>query len=256
MISTASKALQEQIFFNDLPVVERALGRPAEAQLVKGLSNYLCLRRFDELKRGLSPRNAAVNKVLPMVEQWAAGTHEGDLAELDELPEDHPIVRLIASSSETRVGSGCPFFERCHVTRLRRHSEQARLLVVNHHLFFADLALKSGEHNAGVLPDYDAVILDEAHRIEDIATQFFGVEVSSSRIERLVKDAKRAYAGQHEASRLAELVGTLAESFLGEVNVWMGQIEGLASCSGPRTLQRRAPRRLPRLGRHPRSPRG
>ncbi|MFP6685397.1 MAG: ATP-dependent DNA helicase, partial [Polyangiaceae bacterium] len=222
VVSTASKALQEQIFFKDIPLVERALKRSAEALLVKGIGNYLCRRRLDELSRGLVAPSDAVRRALPIAERWADTTHSGDLAELTMLPEAHPIRRELHSSSETRIGSGCAFFERCHITRLRRESEQAKLLVVNHHLFFADLALKSNDRGGGVLPDYDAVILDEAHRIEDIATQFWGVEVSSVRVDKLLRDARLAYGQSSDEGRLCGRIEALADALLGGVNLALG----------------------------------
>ena len=205
IISTAKKALQEQIVLRDLPLVERLLGLRADALIVKGLGNYLCLRRFDELRRagldidGANSRDARVHQALPLVERWAARTATGDLAELAELEESHPIWREAASGSDTRIGSSCAYYADCHVTRLRRAAERAQIVVCNHHLLFADLALRD-EGGRGreatqsfVLPPHDALIIDEAHQIADIATSFFGVEVSSDRLERLAVDAERAF---------------------------------------------------------------
>jgi ATP-dependent DNA helicase DinG len=126
-----------------------------------------------------------------MVESWAQESETGDLAELAGLREDDTIRGHVSSSSETRLGQPCPHYESCFVTRMKREAEAAQLVVVNHHLFFADLALR-GPHPGRVLPDYDAVIFDEAHQLEDIATEFFGIRVSAVRIERLLSDAGRA----------------------------------------------------------------
>ncbi len=215
VVSTATKALQEQIFTKDLPLIESHLGLAPEAALVKGLGNYLCLRRFSELRA--SPAaigDPAIGRALPMLEAWADETETGDVAELAGLADGDPIWREVASSSETRLGSGCAFFDRCFVTRMKRDMERARILVVNHHLFFADLAVKSaqakgGGPRGGALPAYDAVIFDEAHQIEDVATAFFGTRLSQPRLEAMLRDADRAFVASGLADRvLAKGEGT------------------------------------------------
>ena len=191
IVSTATRALEEQIFWKDLPLIERALGVPVRAALMKGISNYLCRRRLAEFRsseESVRPRHA---RSLGMLDDWLGETDSGDLAELVGLREDDPLRREVNSSSETRIGAGCAYFNECFVTRMRREAESAQLVVVNHHLFFADLALR-GPHPARVIPDYDAVIFDEAHQLEDIATDFFGMRVSRARLERLLGDTERA----------------------------------------------------------------
>jgi ATP-dependent DNA helicase DinG len=193
VISTATRALQEQIFSKDLPLIERALGIRTRATLMKGISNYLCRRRLSEFKvseDSARPRHA---RPLATLEAWLAETESGDLGELAGLPEDDPLRREVSSSSETRIGAGCAYFSECFVTNMRRQAEAAQLLIVNHHLFFADLALR-GPHPGRVIPDYDAVIFDEAHQLEDIASDFFGMRVSRARIDRIARDAERALA--------------------------------------------------------------
>ena len=194
VISTATRALQEQIFTKDLPLVAEALGAHGvrfRASLMKGLSNYLCLRRMNEARgsKGLDPE-------LGRILEWAHDTETGDRAELADLPEDAEVWKDVASSSETRIGAGCQHFEACFVTRMRREAEEAQIVVVNHHLFLADLALRTGPRGARstVLPPYDAVVFDEAHQIEDIATDFFGVRVSTARVDALVRDAETSLA--------------------------------------------------------------
>ena len=210
IVSTATKALQEQIFVKDLPVVAEALaphGVHVSAVMMKGLGNYLCQRRFEEA------RLAGGGRELGRIVGWALQTATGDRSELADLPEDSEAWRQVASSSETRVGSGCPHFDRCFVTRMRREAEEANIVVVNHHLFLADLALRTGprEGRAAVLPAYDAVVFDEAHQIEDIATDFFGVRISSARLESLLRDAERALAsaGALEALKSGPVRGTI-----------------------------------------------
>jgi ATP-dependent DNA helicase DinG len=199
VVSTATKALQEQIFTKDLPLLARYAGLSTPAVLVKGLSNYLCRRRYSEFRASPEALRPSVASSLAAVERWVERTETGDLAELDALSETDATRAEIASSSETRIGAGCPFFSECFVTRMKREAEDAMLLVVNHHLFFADLALK-GPFEGGALPPYDVVVFDEAHQIEDIAAEFFGVRVSSARVESLLRDADRAFV----AAGLAE----------------------------------------------------
>lgn len=191
VVSTATRALQHQIFDKDLPLIAEVLGLEPQAAMMKGLGNYACRRRYSSFRRSgeaVRPRLAAS---LAVVESWMSATETGDLGELSALAEDDPVLEAVASSSDTRVGAACPFYEECFVTRMKRDAESARLVVVNHHLFFADLALR-GPHPGRVIPDYDAVIFDEAHQLEDIATAFFSVSVSTSRIARLLKELGRA----------------------------------------------------------------
>jgi ATP-dependent DNA helicase DinG len=191
VISTATRTLQEQIALRDLPLIERALGLRPHAVVMKGLANYLCLRRFEEYRRGGGLQSElGRGRALPLLEAWKERTRTGEVSELSELAEDDPIWREVTSSSDTRVGAGCRWFDECFVTRMKRDAESAELIIVNHHLFFADLALR-GPHPAHVIPDYDAVIFDEAHQLEDIATDFFGVRISSARIEAVLRDLER-----------------------------------------------------------------
>jgi ATP-dependent DNA helicase DinG len=194
IVSTATRALQEQIFTKDLPIVAEALavhGVPLRASLMKGLSNYLCLRRFGEA------RVAGGGAALARVADWAQTTQSGDRAELSDLPEDAEVWRDVMSSSDTRIGAGCEHYEACFVTRMRREAEDAQIVVVNHHLLLADLALRTGRRgaraaHASVLPPYDAIVFDEAHQVEDVATDFFGIRVSSARVDALLRDAEHA----------------------------------------------------------------
>jgi ATP-dependent DNA helicase DinG len=203
VVSTATKALQEQIYAKDLPLVAEALrphGVTFRAALMKGLSNYLCRRRFEEwrLSGNASMLDAA------RLERWVAETQSGDRAELADLPEDAPLWRDVASSSETRIGQECPHYEACFVTRMKKEAEDANVIVVNHHLFLADLALRTGrgEGFASAIPNYDAVVFDEAHQLEDIATDFFGVRVSAARVTALLRDAERSLAAAGKLSIL------------------------------------------------------
>lgn len=185
VVSTGSKTLQEQIHRKDIPLLAAHLGVPVEAVLLKGITNYLCLRRLAEVGDTDDP---ALVEILA----WARRTETGDRAELAGVPDEAPAWRLVTTTPDARLGPRCPFFERCFVTRARRAAQKAQLVVVNHHLFFADLALRAAYPGAQVLPDYDAVIFDEAHQLEEILTEHFGLSVSTHRVAALVRDARRA----------------------------------------------------------------
>ncbi len=190
VISTATRALQDQILGHDLPILRDRLGLTLSVAVMKGLGNYLCLRRWERFQGSQQPRDLAAALRLQHVERWVQATATGDVAELDDIPEQDPLWSEITSGSDTRLGAGCAHHEQCFVTAMRARAEAARIVIVNHHLFFADLALR-GPHPGHVLPDYDAVIFDEAHQIEDVATDFFGVRVTNARIARLIGETER-----------------------------------------------------------------
>jgi ATP-dependent DNA helicase DinG len=191
IVSTATRALQEQIFQRDLPLLEEALGLSFPVALMKGLSNYVCRRRFAEFRTSPEALRPMYARALDALQSFVEESETGDFAELAGMAEDDPVRAEVASSSDTRLGAPCQFFDECFVTNMRREAERARLVVVNHHLFFADLALR-GPHPGRVLPDYDAVVFDEAHQLEDIATEFFGMRISRRRLDRLLADTERA----------------------------------------------------------------
>lgn len=191
VVSTGTKTLQEQIMLHDLPLLARHLGRPVHGAMMKGLGNYLCLRRYAEFIAAPESERPAGASALARVRAFRLETATGERSEL-ALPENAPIWADVQSGSDTRIGQRCPHYEACFVTRMRRTAEEAQIVVVNHHLFFADLALR-GPHGASAIPDYDAVIFDEAHQVESVVTDFFGVRVSTARIEALVRDAERAF---------------------------------------------------------------
>jgi ATP-dependent DNA helicase DinG len=202
IISTATRALQEQIYFKDIPLVTEALeahGVRFRAALMKGLANYVCLRRFHEAK---ASGGSALDATFARIADWVSRTDTGDRSELADVPENAEAWREVSSSSETRIGSGCQYFEQCFVSRMRREAEDAQVVIVNHHLFLADLALRKAARGASVLPAYDAVVFDEAHAIEDIATDFFGMRISSARVEALVRDAEQTLASTPARSAL------------------------------------------------------
>ena len=211
VVSTGTKTLQDQIMEHDLPLLEQRLGISVDAACMKGLSNYLCLRRYDELRRSADADRARLAQHLPILEAWRERTQTGDRVELDELPDEADVWREVASSSESRIGARCQHFDECFVTRMRRRAEDAQLVVVNHHLYFADLATR-GPRGGGIIPEHDIVIFDEAHQIEDVVTQFFGVHVSSTRVEVLARDAMRALGEAHASGDAGHLVRAVLDT--------------------------------------------
>jgi ATP-dependent DNA helicase DinG len=197
VISTATRALQDQLLKHDVPRVEAALGRSISVVGLKGLSNYICKRRLADFRASPAATERRWARSLSVIDGRGATT--GDIAEFDQLSEDDPIFGHVVSSSETRVGPRCPHFESCYVTRARREAEAASIVITNHHLFFADLALR-GPHPGRVLPEYDAVIFDEAHQLEDTATLFFGERVSERRVSSLLADANGCFAALSSAT--------------------------------------------------------
>lgn len=234
VISTATKALQDQIYFHDLPAIERHLGLHPDVALAKGLPNYLCLRRFNEFRgsqEALRPRYA---QSLALLEQWVKETETGDVSELVSLPEGDPIWSEVCSTSDTRRGGKCERYAECFVTRMRRHAEQAQIVVANHALVFADLALRGhSDDQGGALPTYEAIVFDEAHQMEDVATDFFGVQVSSSRIDALLRDLAKAFGKANpgavlsidDAPVVAEQVHRASEAFFAQLEPRHGTAE-------------------------------
>jgi ATP-dependent DNA helicase DinG len=208
IVSTGTRTLQDQIASLDLPRLSKILGHPFTFAVMKGIGNYVCRRRLHDHERQLSIA-ATVSPDTARVLGWVRQSQTGDRSELDGVPEEAPIWREISSSPETRLGKRCPFVGDCFITGMRKRAQEAQILVVNHHLFFADLALRSRFPEAQVLPKYDAVVFDEAHQLEDVATEIFGVQVSSLRLFALSRDVERspvAPRGEHLVESVARRV--------------------------------------------------
>jgi ATP-dependent DNA helicase DinG len=202
LVSTGTKNLQEQIYFKDIPALREALGVPFTATYMKGRANYLCLHRLDQLNEGLGP---AVHDVfLPIVREWAHRTDTGDRAELEDLPEDLPFWAEVSATAETCLGTECPRYDDCFVTRMRQRAAESDVVIVNHHLLCADAAVRQSAHGE-VIPACSHAVLDEAHQLEDVASQYFGFSVSTYRLEDLARDAERFARGAGEPTTQAEL---------------------------------------------------
>ena len=190
IVSTGTRNLQEQIFFKDIPFLENALGRKLSVCYMKGRSNYLCLKKLAEMEGAhylFSPHDP---EYLAAIRDWSRRTPTGDRSELTDLPDDIALWHHLDARRETCSGQKCPDFAQCFVTRIRQRALESDIVIVNHHLFFADLSLRQGDFGA-VLPDYAVVIFDEAHELEDVATQYFGVVVSNYRFEEFTRDAAK-----------------------------------------------------------------
>ncbi|MBA2540767.1 MAG: ATP-dependent DNA helicase, partial [Deltaproteobacteria bacterium] len=188
VVSTGTRALQDQIARHDVPLLRSIVSRPFNAVVLKGVSNYVCRRKLAELSS--RTRDTSLSALLA----WANETATGDRAEIEWLAEDAPLWSEVTTTPDARIGPRCPYFERCFVTQARRMAEQAQLILVNHHLYFADRVLRSVHPGARVLPDHDAVVFDEAHQLEDVATEHFGARVSTHALASLIRDAHLALA--------------------------------------------------------------
>ncbi len=187
IISTGTKALQDQLYHRDLPLVCKAVGRPVTTALLKGRANYLCLHRLDQVTEPA----ASIADDLSEVHEWRYRTTSGDKAELSDVPEDSPVWPLVTSTADNCLGQKCPEYAKCHVAKARKAAQEADLVVVNHHLLLADLAMKE-EGFVEFLPGAEAVIIDEAHQVPDLAVQFFGVALGSRELERVLDDLRVA----------------------------------------------------------------
>jgi ATP-dependent DNA helicase DinG len=190
VVSTGTKNLQEQLVGKDIPLLAKALGRDLSVAVMKGRGNYLCLLRFRSFEQAGTFRRLDEVPLFRAVEAWAPHTETGDRGEIAELPDSADFWREISAASENCIGQTCPDFDACWVTRMRQRALDADLVVVNHHLLCADLAVRESSYGE-VIPPYDALILDEAHLLEDVATQYFGLQVSSHRLEELTRDVER-----------------------------------------------------------------
>jgi len=187
VISTGTKNLQEQVYFKDIPYLKKNLGVDFDVVMMKGRSNYLCNDRLKLLSQGSMFKSPEEIKSLKKINAWAKTTKTGDLSELSGIPESSSLWSQVHSTTDFCSARKCPRQTDCFISRLRKKAEESQLIVVNHHLFFADLAIREKNFSA-VLPDYDAVIFDEAHQIEDIASAYFGSSISNHRFDELIRD--------------------------------------------------------------------
>ena len=194
LVSTGTKNLQEQIFFKDLPALREGLGIPFTATYMKGRGNYLCIHRFDTFRERPLFKNVDERVYFRLVEEWACETQTGDRAELADLPEDLSFWADISATTEQCIGSECPHLQDCFITKMRQEAAASDVVIVNHHLLCADAAVRQSAFGE-VIPECHYAIIDEAHQLEDVATQYFGYAISNYRLEDLVRDAERVVGG-------------------------------------------------------------
>lgn len=192
LVSTGTKALQEQLFGKDLPLARAVLELPVSVALLKGRANYLCLHRLDLALQQGRARPQAQQAQLRKIREWSIRTQKGDLAEVGDIGDGSPLWPQVSSTADNCLGSECPRFSECHPLKARRQAQEADVVVVNHHLFFADLAVKQGGFGE-LLPQADAVILDEAHQIPEIASLFFSDSLSARQLDDLSRDVRAEY---------------------------------------------------------------
>jgi len=208
LISTGTKNLQEQIYFKDVPALREALGIDFTATCMKGRANYLCLHRLDQIAEQRDAR--AFDVFLPIIQDWAARTQTGDRAEIEDLPEDLAFWNEVSATAETCLGSECARYDECFVTLMRQRAAASDLVIVNHHLLCADAAVRRGAFGE-VIPACPQIVLDEAHQLEDVATQYFGLSISSYRIDDLARDIDKAGAVAARGPKEREEISRLSE---------------------------------------------
>ncbi|MDD2166449.1 ATP-dependent DNA helicase [Glaesserella parasuis] len=192
IISTGSKNLQDQLFNRDLPTIQKALKYKGKVALLKGRANYLCLERLDQVIAMGVVGDKSVLADLAKVRKWHTGTKIGDLSECITIAEDSPILPQLVSTAESCLGSDCPNYKECYVVQARRRALEADVVVVNHHLFCADMAVKETGFGE-LIPDAELIIFDEAHQLPDIASQYFGQSLTSRQLFDICKDSNIVY---------------------------------------------------------------
>jgi len=213
IISTGTKALQDQLYFRDIPFLESLLG-PLAVCYMKGRANYLCRYKLTAL------RNQPILSGLEEIDQyrqiaaWEAETETGDRSELNELPESSALWHKLDARTEACLGSTCPDYSRCFITEMRRRAQESDIIIVNHHLFFADLSVRqeaAGAPDAGILPEAGMVVFDEAHELEEVASNYFGLSVSNIRFEELARDTDAVLRGKEGGDKLPALTQQLRD---------------------------------------------
>jgi ATP-dependent DNA helicase DinG len=227
IVSTGTKNLQEQLYFKDVPFLESLLG-PLRVCYMKGRNNYLCRHKLYALRDQPILNGLEEIEQYRVIAEWEKVTETGDRAEIDSLPETSAVWSKLDARSDACLGQNCPNYERCFVTEMRRRAAESDVVIVNHHLFFADLAIKQqagGAPDAGVLPDAAAVIFDEAHELEDVASSYFGISLSNLRFEELARDIETMLRAKQALSdglkSASEMVRERGRMFFGALPINM-----------------------------------
>jgi ATP-dependent DNA helicase DinG len=219
VVSTGTKNLQEQLFFKDVPFLQRHFARPLKVCYMKGRNNYACRQKIYDAEK--EPVLSGLEEVadFEIIQQWEKSTELGDRAEIKTLPEGSTAWAKIDARTDMCTGQKCPNFERCFITRMHQRALESDIIIVNHHLFFADLSLKDENYEGGILPEYEAVVFDEAHDVEDVAAQYFGVSISNYRLQELRRDiaavGRMKKLGTPELDRILQRLDELTIQFFG-----------------------------------------
>ena len=213
IVSTGTKALQDQLFFRDVPFLETLLG-PLRVCYMKGRANYLCRHKLVTLQN--QPILSGLEEIdqYRQIAEWEQTTETGDRSELSGLPESSALWSKLDARTEACLGSTCPDYRRCFITEMRRRAQESDIIIVNHHLFFADLSVKqeaAGAPDAGILPEAAAVIFDEAHELEEVASNYFGLSISNLRFEELARDMETHLRGKEGAGAITGVTQQLRD---------------------------------------------
>jgi len=216
VISTATKSLQEQLYQKDVPFLQKHFAPNLKVAVMKGRSNFLCLSKMHALADQPMLKGMEEGNAFRQIRDWSKLTETGDRAELTFLPDDSELWSRIDARRDTCTGKKCPEFEKCFLTQMQNRAKEADLIIVNHHLFFADMALKQDDFGS-ILPEYSAVVFDEAHEMEDVASDYFGQQISNFRFEELARDADHAMrltkTGSPTLLRRTQRIGEKSRAF-------------------------------------------
>src|SRR5712692_2341105 len=213
VVSTHTKNLQEQLFHKDIPFLERHFDRPLRVAYMKGRNNYLCRQKFYDAQNKPLLTGLVELQDFALLQPWEPTTRTGDRSELRKLPENSTVWGKLDARRELCTGQKCQQFERCFLTLMHARAHESDVIIVNHHLFFADLAIRGLDLDFGsIIPDYAAVVFDEAHEIEEVASQHFGIMVSTYKFEELARDTESvARLGQFGSKELHRVLDTVRD---------------------------------------------
>lgn len=219
VVSTGTKNLQEQLYLKDIPFLQQHFTRPLKVCYMKGRNNYACRQKIYEMDK--DPVLTGLEEVADfhIIREWEKTTEFGDRAEIRTLPEGSQAWNKVDARSDLCTGMKCPNFERCFITLMHQRAAESDIIIVNHHLFFADLSLRDERHEGGILPEYHAVVFDEAHEIEDVVGQYFGVSISNYRFQELRRDiaaiGRMKQFGTPELDHVLERLDEISDAFFG-----------------------------------------
>ena len=221
LISTGTKNLQDQLFHKDLPIVQKALAVPSMVALLKGRANYLCLHRLERAELEGRFRTPEMAHQVVQIREWSSQTHTGDIAEMPLISEEDMIWPQVTSSTENCLGQECGFYDNCHLVEARRKAQAADIVVINHHLLFADMMLRE-DGFAELLPQADAIIIDEAHQLPEVAGNFFGESMSSNQLLELARDAEAEYLAEVNESPEFNRTTSILQKFVQDLRLAFG----------------------------------